>query len=600
MAKLVRRSAVDWTLLAAALSLVGVACGNVENPQLANQTGGALATGGSSTVANGGSSTANGGASTTGGTSSSTSNTATSTGGTSSTSSATSSLGGASTAGGASPNGGATPTSGGTNSSGGTKTSAGGTSNVAGAKTSLGGAGVGGGGTKTSVGGASAGGAKTSLGGASSVAGANSSGGASPAGGASPSGGAANPGDVYNPEFKEFYGEDCQVPDPKDVKISGQLPDLFVMADGTTKMSKKSDWRCQRAYLKKVVEKYIHGTKPGKPDKVTGTVSTSSIKVNVEHGGKSISFSVSVSGVKSGSGPVPIIIGMGGSSLDATIVSGEGVATGNYDHQGMASETSGSGLFSNIYGNTGAAAQIGWAWGISRVIDVLVDEKKAGRNDIIDPTGVGVTGCSRNGKAAFTVGAFDERIALGIPQESGTGGVSALRIVNTNPKGPNNMTAQSLDSACSEAKGWFGNVFCSTNKGKVDTIPGDTSSIAAMYAPRGLLVLDNSRIGELCSTCQHAASAAAAKVYGALGIEKNIEYNGGNPDDPHNHCTFYAATQGEPLKRAIRAFLTKKATADGRIAPQPAGTADLTKWVPWTAPTLADDIGWGSPPLTKE
>jgi hypothetical protein len=280
-------------------------------------------------------------------------------------------------------------------------------------------------------------------------------------------------------------------------------------------------------------------------------------------------------------------------------VRGEGVATGNFNHQAMASETSRSGLFTTIYGNTGAAAQIGWAWGISHVIDVLVDEKAAGRNNIIDPTGVGVTGCSRNGKAAFTVGAFDERIALGIPQESGTGGVTAFRIANTAPVGPNGQPAQSLSSAWTEAQGWFGTTF-GTYRTKVDTIPGDTSSLVAMYAPRGLLVLDNSRIGELCSTCQHAASVAGGRVYEALGIGKNIAYNGGNPMDPHNHCTFYAASQGEPLRRAIRAHLTKTAAPDGRMEPQPAGTADLAKWVPWTAPALTDDMSWASPPLTKQ
>jgi hypothetical protein len=292
---------------------------------------------------------------------------------------------------------------------------------------------------------------------------------------------------------------------------------------------------------------------------------------------------------------------MGGSSLDSTIVKGEGVATGTYDHQSIASETSRSGKFTTIYGTgTGASAQVGWAWGISRVIDVLVAEKAAGRNNIIDPAGVGITGCSRNGKAAFTVGAWDERIALGIPQESGTGGVSAFRVVNTAPKGPNGMPAQSLDSAWTEAQGWFGVPFGNyRTTAKTNTIPGDTSSLVAMYAPRGLLVLDNSRIGELCSTCQHAASAAGQKLYAALGVGTNIGYNGGNPTDPHNHCTFYAATQGDPLKRAIRAHLTKTAAPDGRMEPQPAGTADLTKWVPWTAPSLTNDVSWASPPLTK-
>ena len=216
-----------------------------------------------------------------------------------------------------------------------------------------------------------------------------------------------------------------------------------------------------------------------------------------------------------------------------------------------------------------------------------------------DPTGVGVTGCSRNGKAAFTVGAFDERIALAIPQESGTGGVSAFRVVNTAPRGPNGNPAQSLSSAWTEAQGWFGTTF-GTYRSNVDTIPGDTSSLVAMYAPRGLLVLDNSRIGELCSTCQHAASVAGGRVYEALGVGKNIAYNGGNPTDPHNHCTFYSATQGEPLRRAIRAHLTKTAAPDGRMEPQSAGSADLAKWVPWTAPTLTDDVSWASPPLTRQ
>ena len=162
------------------------------------------------------------------------------------------------------------------------------------------------------------------------------------------------------------------------------------------------------------------------------------------------------------------------------------------------------------------------------------------------------------------------------------------------------MPAQSLDSAWTEAQGWFGTAFGNYRQSaKTNTIPGDTSSLAAMYAPRGLLVLDNSRIGELCATCQHAATAAAGKVYEALGVGKNVAYNGGNPSDPHNHCTFYEASQGEPLRRAIRAHLTKKAAPDGRMEPQPVGTADLAKWVPWSAPTLTDDVSWESPPLTK-
>lgn len=501
--------------------------------------------------------------------------------------------------------------SGGKTGSGGSTTSSGSGGSVAATGGSSGTTTGGSSGTTSSggkVGGSSGGssgaaGASPGSGGSTAAGGKSGSGGSSGTAGGSGSGNASGGGNVYNPNFVEFYGADCPAANPKDVMISGQLPNLFTNIDGTT-MAKKSDWKCRRAELKAIVEKYIHGPKPGKPDTVTGTVSATSVTVHVEQGGKSVDFSTPVSMPSGKTGPVPVIIGMGGSSLDAGIVSGEGVATMNYDHQSIASETSRSGKFTTIYGtSTGASAQIGWAWGVSRIIDVLIAEKAAGRNNILDPTAVGVTGCSRNGKAAFTVGAFDERIALGIPQESGTGGVSAFRIVNTAPKGPNGMPAQSLASAWSEAQGWFGTAFQTYTSGtKIDTVPGDTSSLAAMYAPRGLLVLDNSRIGELCATCQHAAAAAAEEVYKALGIGANLGYNGGNPSDPHNHCTFYPATQGDPLKRAIRAHLTKTMPPDGRMEPQPAGTADLTKWVPWSAmaPTLTDDVSWASPPLTSK
>jgi hypothetical protein len=402
-------------------------------------------------------------------------------------------------------------------------------------------------------------------------------------GGMSGAGGSAPTG-TYNPDFVEDYGADCDVPEPMDVS-SPKLPDLFLGPDGS-RMTAKSQWRCQRAAIKAAVEKYIHGEKPPKPDLVSGTVSKTSISVHVEHGGKTIDFSVSVSIPSGTTGAVPAIIGLGGGSLDKAILTAEGVATINYNNSTLSSETSRSGLFSNIYGMTGASAQVGWAWGVSRIIDVLVQERDAGRNEIIDPTGIGVTGCSRLGKGAFTIGAFDERIALGIPHESGTGGVSAFRIVNTNPMGPNGKPAQSLSSAWTEAQGWFGTAF-GTYRNNVNVIPADTHSLVAMHAPRGLLVLDNSRIGELGAIAQHGATVAGGEVYKALGFEKNVAYHGGNPSDPHNHCQFYPS-QAEPLRRAIRAHLTRKDPADGRMEPQPVATVDIADWVEWSTPTLTD------------
>lgn len=490
--------------------------------------------------------------------------------------------------------GGSSPGTGGNTASGGALASSGG-STGAGASAPVSAAGSGGvrapaTGGVTATGGTVATGGVTAAGGASATGGVSAGGqpsnGGQPAaaGSAGQAGAAGGPaaGSPYNPDFKEFVGEDCTVGEPKTVN-SETLPDPFLKYDGT-RMTKKSEWACQRAEIKKAVETYIHGVKPGRPEKVTGEVTATSIKVRVEHMGKSIDFSVSVSIPAGAKQPAPAIIGLGGGSLSAALLREEGVAAISYNNSDLANETSRSGKFSTIYGNTGASAQVGWAWGVSRIIDVLVDEQKAGRNNFIDPTAIGVTGCSRLGKGAFTIGAFDERIALGIPHESGTGGVSAFRIVNTNPSGPNGKTAQSLSSAWTEAQGWFGTAF-GEYRTKVNTIPVDTHSLVAMYAPRGLLVLDNSRIGELGASAQHAATVAGGQVHKALGFEKNAAYHGGRPSDPHNHCSFYSE-QAEPLRRAIRAHLTRTAEPDGRMEPQPAGTADLEKWITWETPTL--------------
>jgi hypothetical protein len=398
---------------------------------------------------------------------------------------------------------------------------------------------------------------------------------------------------AYNPDFVEFYGADCDVPEPSDVNNS-KLPDPFLGPDGM-RIANKADWKCQRAYLKAAVEKYIHGTKPGTPEKVTGSVTASGVTVQVEHGGVMVMFTAAISGIPAGAdGPVPLMISLGpiggvGSEGDTDFgktIRDEGVAVMNYGHNAISSESDRSGIFHTVYGNTNASAQVGWAWGVSRIIDVLVAEKEAGRNDIIDPTAVGVTGCSRNGKGAFTIGAFDERIALGLPQESGTAGVSALRIVATGqPVGPNGKAPESISAAKSAGSGWLGPDFDQTYSRALDTMPVDMNSLVAMYVPRGLLVLDNSRIGELGSVAQHAATYAGRQVAEAMGVGGNIAYHGGNPSDPHGHCSFYQ-TQVPAVQAAIRAHLTRTAEPDGKIEPQPVGTADLDEWIDWETPTF--------------
>lgn len=464
-----------------------------------------------------------------------------------------------------------------------------------------GGAGTGGtapptGGTNPGVGGAATTGGTTGVGGAGGVttggdtgtggaaAGGGSSGGAggSATGGDTGTGGGASGGlDDYNEDFEEFVGEDCELPEPMLLGAGNHsLPDPFLMSDGS-RMSSISEWACQRAWLKKNLEKFVHGAKPPKPDVVTGTVSASSISIHVEQGGQSADFSISINRPMGTTGAIPGVFQADGSGVPTAFLHGEGVAAMNYSHSAA------EGAFNQLYSGSGVSLPIKWAWAVSRAIDVLVAQRDAGSNDFIDPTALGTTGCSYAGKSAFIVGAYDERIALGIPVESGTGGLGSYRVVGDQDLGPNGgENPEQVSEACGQD--WLTSNVCS---GNVDTIPADAHFVAAMYAPRGFTTLQNDRIGHLGPVAQFAALSAAAEVFKALGVESHVGYHGGNDGDPHNHCTFYPS-QEETARKAIRGFLTRTEAPANFMEPKLKNAQDqdvsfmLTDYIDWTAPTL--------------
>jgi cephalosporin-C deacetylase-like acetyl esterase len=134
---------------------------------------------------------------------------------------------------------------------------------------------------------------------------------------------------------------------------------------------------------------------------------------------------VSITYPSSGKGPYPAIIAYGGASIP--IPTGVAVITFNNDDIAAQINTGsrGQGKFYTLYGsNHSAGAVMAWTWGLSRIVDALEMTPSAN----INPKRLGVTGCSRNGRGALAAGAFEERIALTIPQESGPGGSGCWRL----------------------------------------------------------------------------------------------------------------------------------------------------------------------------
>ena len=307
----------------------------------------------------------------------------------------------------------------------------------------------------------------------------------------------------------------------------------------------------------------------------SGTVSNTSITVNVTDGGKSSNFNATVSLPTTGSAPYPAVVVLGGLGADTNTIKGEGVAIINYDPYALGKEGTGrankQGAFYTIYGATSTTGLlVAWAWGVSRIIDVI--EQSGGT--VLKADAIGVTGCSRFGKGAFTVGVFDQRIALTMPIESGTAGVPIWR-------GIPGEGAQSLSSAYGEQP-WFGDAF-SAFTGSPTKAPIDTHELVAMVAPRGLFIMDNPHIANLGPKSAHVAALGGAEVYKALGVGANISYTSNVADG--NHCAIRPEWNA-PLKSNLRKFLTKTGTDAGVISAHSKATGNLADWRDWTTPTL--------------
>jgi hypothetical protein len=211
---------------------------------------------------------------------------------------------------------------------------------------------------------------------------------------------------------------------------------------------------------------------------------------------------------------------------------------------------------------------------VSRIIDVI--EQSGG--SILRADATGVTGCSRYGKGAFVTGVFDQRIALTMPIESGSGGVPAFRAI------AGESGAQPLSSAYGEQP-WLGDAFGSFT-GNPTTLPVDTHEMVAMVAPRGLFIMENPHIAWLGARSGSVAALAGAEVYKALGAGDNLTYWSDIQDG--NHCAVRSEWR-TPLQQNIQKFLLRTGTAPGMIRISSAAAGNLSEWRDWQTPTLSDD-----------
>ena len=394
-----------------------------------------------------------------------------------------------------------------------------------------------------------------------------------PAGGAATGGatGASTGGEAGTFGLVENSGSNCNATSAS--LLSSELktlPDPFAMHSGT-RISAKADWECRRNEILADVQKYEVGPKPDPSETtVTATYSGGNLSVAV----KSTSGSLTIKSAVSGSGSCVII----GTDMATSVT---GCTTLLFSTADVISYNNDSGsqnqgdpfykVFPSLWGKIGNYTA--WAWGVSRMIDGLDQVKDQLK---IDMTKIATHGCSYAGKMSLFAAAMDERVALGIVQESGGGGIDAWRA----SADFTSRTGTSVEKIDNTNYAWFMSSMKSLDPYK---LPHDHHELIAAIAPRAVIALGNPGYQWLGDESGYKSITAAAEVFKALGVADSIGYDfTGN----HAHCSA-PTSQVNSINAFVNKFLKGQTSANTNIAIKPSDSSfQLTADYSWTAPTL--------------
>jgi hypothetical protein len=368
-----------------------------------------------------------------------------------------------------------------------------------------------------------------------------------------------------------------------------------------------SSWERRRNEIKASIETYEIGAKPDCSDcTITANYVPAAagvegargvLTVAVTRNGKSLTLTSNVyvpTGM--GDGPFPALIpmtffprpsGANPGSLPADVITSRPIVTIDFVHNQVTAYSFGAADHSNdpfyqLYpelcagtcngtvSNSGQYAA--WSWGVSRLIDGIEIAARQAENPLpVDVSHLGATGCSYAGKMALYAGAFDERVALTIPQESGGGGAPAWRITRE-------IEAYGASEDIQRTNyDWFAGQMRQFSADNGYKLPTDHHELMAMVAPRALLVTGNTDFYWLSNRSNYITSRATQRVYREFGIGDRFGFY---IDGGHNHCAI-PPEQAPSIAAFIDKFLLEDASANTNVAVHPYPDLDYRRWTAW-------------------
>jgi hypothetical protein len=367
-----------------------------------------------------------------------------------------------------------------------------------------------------------------------------------------------------------------EMPDVKDLPAQPGLPDVMTMADGT-KVTTPVQWRARREEMKAILEHYELGHAPPPPGNVSGTnirshpvldgAATYRL-VHIKFGpGEKLGLDVAIF-TPNGSGPFPTIINPSffntpgvnftnrptPASIEATtndaattnrtgrprfnfgapvdperaargftnqLNRGYAIVTYRYTQCGEDNPNFRTNSFYPSYRSYDWGVLMGWAWGLSRIVDYLETQPFVDTNKLI------VLGHSRLGKLAMVATAFDERISLGAPAGSSGAGTGAYRFC-----GPGRGGKEGVEDMTRK----FPYYFVPRLKeftGQMDKLPFDAHWYIALTAPRPWISVEGTDDQNCVPNAVKHSIQAARPVYEFLGVSAGrvgVNY------EPHRHA----------------------------------------------------------------
>ncbi len=371
----------------------------------------------------------------------------------------------------------------------------------------------------------------------------------------------------------EFTGVDCTkppLPTFEELPIVEPLTDPFEWSNGSGRDTTFASWAHRRAEIKAEIENYEIGPKPDRPDTITASMSGDTLlTVNITKNGQTLILTSTIT-LPSGAGPFPAVIGIGfgTGSLPSNIFTSRDIAQISFNYGEVMAHTQvrGTEPINKLYPDLAyMGAYSAWSWGVSRLIDGL---ELVSADLPIDLEHLAITGCSFAGKMALFAGAFDERIALTIPQESGGGGAAAWRV---------SETLIGVETLGNTNNAWFMNSMFQFGGKNVSKLPHDHHELMAMVAPRALLVIGNPSQVWLAEESGYTSCEAAKRVWETFGISDRFGFSFVTD---HPHCAL-PAVQEPDVEAFVEKFLLGDTTVNTDIAIHSYDYVQPEYWTEW-------------------